>query len=277
MKIKLLALLVISSVFLQQSQAAVDDFTGYSGSLYGNNGGNASGSISWTGAWSDQGFASSPNVINGALGTVNGFSSSAPYVEYPLNNSQGGINVLEATRGFTFQSGNTLFIYGLVAVGNSGTLNTSSSFGGIDLYEGSTEKLLIGERFGQSDWGATTSSALGSSGNNSTVSLGNYTTALIVGKLDQSANQFTFWVNPDFSKTESLNAPAFSLSWNSGDDDDVDTIRLRGGNANNGNTWQFDNINMTQISPFAVPEPSTLAIAGLSGLAALLVIRRRRN
>lgn len=273
MKTNLPFLLVPALLFtIPAAQGAVDDFTGYSGSLYGKSGGSSSGGISWTGSWADQGFASSPNVILSGMGNVNGFASSSPYVEYPLNNSQGGINILEATRGFTSQSSqSSIFFYGLVAVGN---FNSANSYGGIDLYQGSTEKLLIGERYGQGFWGATAGSALGSAGQNSSVAIGNFQTTLIVGELNQQSDTFTFWVNPDFNQTLAQNTPAFSLSLTG--DATVDTIRLRGGNANDGNTWQFDNINVSTISPFAVPEPSTLAICGLSGLATFFMIRRRR-
>ena len=92
-------------------QAAVDNFDGYTGGLFGQGGGSTTGSIAWTSGWSDQGFGSSANLIQSNLGSVNGFGSSLPYVEYPLNNSQGGANVLESTRTFTAQSSNNSVVY----------------------------------------------------------------------------------------------------------------------------------------------------------------------
>jgi len=84
------------------------------------------------------------------LGTVNTVASATPYVEYPLNNSMGGINILEATRTLasTVSSG-TIYVYGLMAVGGAGggSFSTANSYGGIGLYNGTSEKFLIGERW----------------------------------------------------------------------------------------------------------------------------------
>src|SRR5205823_5616103 len=82
--------------------------------------------------------------------TVNTVTSSTPYVEYSLNNSMGGINILEGTRNMssTISSG-TIYVYGLMAVGGAGggSFSSSSSYGGIGLYNNTTEKFLIGERY----------------------------------------------------------------------------------------------------------------------------------
>jgi hypothetical protein len=255
----------------------VDNFTGYSGSLYGQNGGNSSGGIFWTGSWGDQGFASSPNVVPNALGSVNGFGSTAPYVEYPLDNSQGGINVLEATRGFSSQSGQSaIFVYGLVAVGGAsgGNFSANNSYGGIGLYAGGTEQFLVGERYQSGNWGATASGNLNGSGQDSSVAIQTFTTTLLLAEINQQTDTLTFWVNPDFNLTAAQNTPAFSVNFGTGDST-IDTIRLRGGSTNDGNKWQFDNINVTQVAPFAVPEPSGASLI-VVGLAGLVCLRRRK-
>jgi PEP-CTERM motif len=262
------------------AHAAVDNFDGYTGSLFGQSGGSTTGSIAWTGGWSDQGFGSSGNLISSNLGSVNGFGSSAPYVEYPLNNSQGGANALESTRTFTAQSSNNavVYVYSLVSVGNgNGPVNTTGSFGGLGIFSGTNELFLIGERFQQPTWGLQVNNlTLNGMSGDSAVSLGNFTTTLLLAKIDQAANTISLFVNPDFSQTEASNTAAVSLNYGTLPDS-FDTVRLRAGNANTGNVWQFDNVNVTNISPFAVPEPSTLALlTGPALLGAWFSIRRRR-
>jgi hypothetical protein len=232
---------------------AADSFTGYSESLWGESGGSG-----WSGAWSDQGFSSSPNVIQDPLGTVNTVVSTAPYVEYPLNNSMGGINILEATRSLssTVSSG-TVYVYGLLAVGGAGggSFSTASSYGGIGLYNGMTEKFLIGERWQAANWGATASGNLNGAGADSSTSIGTFTTALLCARIDFTARTLTLWVNPNFNQTESCSTT--SASFNFGNNDaSFNVVRLRAGNANNGNKWQFDNINITTVSPFAASGPT---------------------
>ena len=124
-----LATLFAGMLLAGPAQASLDNFDGYTGTLYGQNGGSASGGISWTSPWGDQGFGSSPYIVQNPLGSINGFASSTPYVEYPVDNSQGGLNVLEAIRGFTSQAGQpAIYVYGLVSVGGvSGGFRTINS------------------------------------------------------------------------------------------------------------------------------------------------------
>lgn len=236
----------------------VDNFTGYSGSLYSQSGGTG-----WSGNWSDQGYASSPNVIQSPLSNVNTVVSSAPYVEYPLNNSMGGINILEATRTMssTVSSG-TVYVYGLMAVGSAsgGSFSTADSYGGIGLYNGTTEKFLIGQQWQSAYWGATASGNLNGAGANSATSIGGFATTLVCARIDFTARTLTLWVNPNFNQTESCCASSASFNFG-GNDASFNVVRLRAGNANNGNKWQFDNINLTTVSPFAAFGP-TASVSG---------------
>jgi len=237
---------------------AADDFTGYSASLYGQSGGSG-----WSGAWADQGYASSPNVVQSALGAVNTIASSVPYVEYPLNNTMGGINILEATRSLsaTVSSG-TMYVYGLVAVGGAdgGSFATANSYGGIGLYHGTTEKFLIGEQWQTAYWGATASGSLNGAGANSSVAIGTFAPALLCARIDFTARTLTLWVNPNFNQTEACCAPSASFNFGS-NDASFNVVRLRAGNANNGNKWQFDNVHLSTESPFAALGP-TATVSG---------------
>ncbi len=251
---------------------ATEDFSGYSGSLYGQGGGSG-----WSGNWYDQGFGTSPNVVDAALSGVNTVSSTSPIVEYPLNNSMEGANVLEAVRNLnaTVSSG-AVYVYGLVAVGGAsgGSFSTASSFGGIGLFNGTTEKFLIGQRWQAGYWGATAASSLNGAGADSSSSIGTFATTLLCAKIDFNARMLTLWVNPNFNQGEAC--AAASASFNFGNNDaSFNTVRLRAGNANNGNKWQFDNIHLTTVSPFAPAGPtadvsgsSTICLGGASTISA---------
>jgi len=260
------------------AEAAFEGFTGYdtgsggNGSTFTNNGGSTTGSIAWTGAWGEAGSNQSAAVLDFNLGTVNTVTSVNPTAEFEV-----GGNTLESIRGFDAQANQSaVYVSTLIALGKDGGADTTNSFGGIGLFEGGTEKFLIGQRFGATNWGATASGDLGGDGNDSSVAIGNFSTALLVAKVDQVSNQLTFWVNPDFAQAEGDNVAAFTLSWDGSDDDDIDTLRLRGGDANTGNKWQFDNVEVTLASPFfVIPSPTALP-AGLM-LLTLAGMRRRRS
>ncbi len=264
MKVSLMTTFVAGSVAAAAgvASAAIEPFTGYSGNLWGNNGGSASGSIAWTSAWGDTGFGNSPDIASGSLGTVNTVTSSDPYASKTLG-------YLEATRSFTPQSNTVVYVSSLVQIGS---FASADNFGGIGLFEGGTEKFLVGQRYQATQWGATTSNLTDGGGQDSATSIVSDTTALLTVKIDQVNNQLTMWVNPDFAQTEGANTPAFIQTWSDGNDD-IDQIRLRGGNFNAGSAvWRFDNIEVSGSTPF-VPEPASLAMLGLGGLA---MLRRRK-
>jgi hypothetical protein len=167
-----------------------------------------------------------------------------------------------------------------VRLGNDfGGLNVNDSFGGIGLFDGTggggTERFLIGQNFQQDNWGVTVVGAgsANSTDGTQTLSANEFVTRLLLGVIDQGANTIKLYVDPNFSLTEAANAGNLKLTFNYGAvADTFQQVRLRGGNANNGNTWQFDNLNITQTSPFAaaaaIPEPSTILlwVVGLVGL-----------
>ncbi len=219
------------------AHAAVDNFDGYSGSLFGENGGSTSGTISWTSSWTDPGPNSSAAIINAPMGSINGFASTSPFAEYTLNTQTSNIDQNESTRAFTSQSGSTVYVYGLIAVGKTGGVTTTGSFGGFVIYRGGSELFLIGERFELGVWGIQVNGTnLNGTSGDSTVSLGNFTTTLLVAAIDQAANTISLFVNPDFSQSIEANSAAFTLNYG-GNNDAFDTIRLRAGNENTGNTW----------------------------------------
>ena len=248
------------------ASAAVENFDGYSGTLNGQNGGSASGGVDFDGAWT--GVEGTINVVSGFgdIGTAGGVSSSDPFVEAGPGFSQ------QAARGIDARSDTVTYVYGLVSIGDGGDNSLANGFGGIGLYEGGIEKFLIGQSFNGTNW--SLASSVGTTGGNGTSDdpIGDFSVALLVGKLDQVNNTLSLFVNPDFSQTEEQNTVDAFLTYDATADDDFNTIRLRGGS--NDNTYQFDNLNVVADSPFAaIPEP--LAALGGTAMLGLIVLRRR--
>ena len=249
------------------ASAAVDNFDYPAGPLAGNNGGSPSGGVAFTGPWTNT--EGTINVVAGFgdIGSAGGVSSSDPFVEAGPGFSQ------QTSRGVTSRTNTVTYIYGLVSIGNGDDDTLSNGFGGIGLYEGGAEKFLIGQSFSGTNW--SIASNIGTTGGNGTSNdpIGDFDVALLVGKLDQAANTFDLYVNPDFGQTEADNTVDASFTFDAGADDDFDTVRLRGGS--NDNTYQFDNLNITGDSPFTpIPEPVT-ALGGITMLG-LVALRRRK-
>ncbi len=251
--------------------AAADYFDGYTDTLYNQGGGISSGGIDWVYPWGDGGFGQSAYIVDGAIGPVNNYLSFSPYAEFTLDS----FAPLESIRSFTPQSNdNALYIYALVSFhGTPG----QDSYGGLGLYNNGDEKFLIGQRYNSTTWGVETQN-LNGAGMSSTVPLGDFTSTLLLARINQFDNLLTFWVNPDFGLPASdvTNTPAFTFDYGPGVDD-LENVRLRGGNVGNGNKWQFDDINVTLDSPFApeIPEPASVATVVLGSTAHALRRSRR--
>lgn len=103
--------------------------------------------------------------------------------------------------------------------------------------------------------------------NFSALSAGIHVSLAISGALNSSTEGFIFTVSP-FSG----GSPLYTTS-GSFDSSSLNTASFTYLDSNTTGNGYFNNLNIT---PEAVPEPATLALAGLGGLAALLVIRRRK-
>lgn len=240
---------------------AIEEFNYTGSSLFGQNGGSTSGSIAWTGAWGDVGFGTSMGINPISIGAVSTETSTSAIAEFGL-----GSPSFDSRRGFTSTSGATdLYIWGLVRINH---FNTANSYGGIGLFNGGGEFFLIGQTYQSANWGFATTIGGGSNGDTG-VAIQSGVTALIVARLNQVTGTMSMWVNPNLAGPETApNATAFV-----GLGATVDTVALRGGLANNGNNWQFDNLHVERGSPFNVPTPGAAALLGLGTLAAG---RRRR-
>ena len=239
-------------------QAASDAFDYSESSLYGQSGGSSSGGIGWTSSWYDGGAATSATVIDAALESF-GSDGSDPYqstsriVEYTLDDVAAS---LESIREIGHQSGKVVWVYGMVAVGNAFVpdVNMRDSFGGFGLFEGGNEKLLIGQPYEAGVWGVA-SAMSGGDTHLSLRSIGSNEGVLLVAKIDQTANLIQVWVDPPLSSASEYDgAHDIEFSYGSGVDDDFDRIRIRGGNYNTGNVWQFDNLQVTGDSPFCADD-----------------------
>ena len=250
------------------ASAATDNFDYPAGPLAGNNGGTASGGIAFTGPYVNEEGATNVVAGFGNIGTAGGVSSSDPFVEQGPGFSQ------QVSRGFTPQAGTVVYVSGLVSIGDGADDSLAGSFGGIGLYLGGTEKFLLGQAFSGTNFALSATNVGDVSGNGtSDAPIGDFDVALLVGKLDLTNNSLSLFVNPDLSQSEADNTVDSSITFSGSGA--VDTVRLRGGS--NDNTFQYDNLNITNTSPFGgggvIPEPAGAAL--LVGGLALAGLRRR--
>lgn len=252
MKSKTLCLAICLFTSLSQADAAIiasDLFSYANGNLAGNSGG-AGWSTTWT---NTEGIAT---VAEGqAIVAATPNQQQARVLSAGLS-GDATIWIRFEAQQFTTLTGST------------------NSYGGLGLYNGTTEQVLIGKAWpGPYEWRAGTGGALVAPVVPvSTLSL---TTVLAKITLNATGNDtLDVWLNPaDLSSESTLGTAAISRS-----DADLsfDRVRLRAGSGAGGTeSWQFDNLVLaTTLGEVAsVPEPSS---ALLGGIGLLALFRRRR-
>jgi hypothetical protein len=144
----------------------------------------------------------------------------------------------------------------------------------INMYVDASNNFTVGTR----DDGADPSNG----GNNTTgsaIALGTGTTHLLLFRIDSKAgnDDFYAWWNPDLS-TFNPGSTA-GTQWTSiGIDDFATTSNLAAFTLDSSNSAQvtFDELRLGDSFTAVIPEPSTFALFGLAGLAAMVGLKRRR-
>lgn len=227
---------------------ATDDFSYANGNLAGSNGGTG-----WSTTWTN-----TEGTATVADGMANVAATPGQQATRVLSAAQSGT----ATIWIRFDGRQSTTLAG-----------TTDSYGGLSLYNGGTEQLLIGKAWpGPYEWRAGTGGTMvGPSSPVPTLSL---TTVLARVTLNSAGNDsLEVWLNPaDMGSEGALGAAQITRS---DTDLNFDRIQLRGGSAAGGSeSWQFDNLRLgTTLADVAVPEPSATL---LGGLALLGFLRRRR-
>ncbi len=258
------ALLAASAVVSAAPLLATDNFDSYAaGSIAGANGGSG-----WAGAWARAGSAGTANVVAQGSGNALAFSGN--------DNGASAYRQLAST-----VSGTVLVDF---------TVRTSAALERND---------FLGLWFGNSASGTHTGEPnLGLKGN---CDQANNCTADVFGRLNSNTigyapgsdlladtdyrivgllsksggnvyDSLQLWFNPTGANLWDLGAPSFALSPNLGSGlSSFDTIGFRTANIGGGPTITVDNLSIQQI-----PEPASLALAGIALLGLVATSRRRR-
>ncbi|MCC6681613.1 MAG: hypothetical protein IT445_11985 [Phycisphaeraceae bacterium] len=264
---------------------ASDDFESYTA---GSSLVTQSGGTGWTGPWY------SGNAGSGA--TLNNVTAQAPGLPYPDGQREeilGSLNGATAYHQFTTplaDNANDVYYISFDAQNTNGGLR----FFGVALFAGTSEQTLIGQGSGQTNWTVGNVDTGGGTKGTivSTVATTNASHLLVKVTMSGAGTTETlsFWVDPDYTKpiTDAANVAARfadEVIWYgsstaltpTGLPGSVTQIRIGGGTTTtSGGAYSahwIDNLLVTTDSPFAIPEPASLA---LIALGVPLVIRRKK-
>ncbi len=228
--VSMIASCVLAAGAVQASVITYDDFAGIT-SLDGSSGG-AGWSDSWTGG-----------SYTAVAGILTGTGES-----YRTLSSEFG------------SSGEVWMSFDAVRV-------SGSSYGFVSLFDGGTERLIIGDWYTQGVWGLE-NKATGERLNTAIDNSGTYRTAVV--RLTLDTGTVDLWVGDDAVTAVDVSGEA-DLTSTGGTFAGVDTVRIGNGfSASVGDLILGD----TYEDVNAIPEPATLGMIGAFG-GAMLFIRRR--
>ncbi|MGB0992752.1 MAG: PEP-CTERM sorting domain-containing protein [Akkermansiaceae bacterium] len=171
----------------------------------------------------------------------------------------------------TLNAGSTVFVgFDWTITNNAGETGAGGFFGGLGVYNGAGERLLIGNGWPQLTYSGGASGTIEDTGIAYTLN----TTVRIVAELtttnDGSGNDtWRMWVDPS---TGDLGSPdAERTDWTI---DDLTQLTHRAGNSPASTTMSNVVIADDFSSAVSVPEPSSAALVGLGGMA--FILRRRK-
>jgi hypothetical protein len=200
--------------------------------------------VSYTNTWSfTTGFSSLPAVLPGPFTVSNS-------VDLSIFTAAG-----DPWLGTNYLSTSSQTLYARFSMKFDTTNNTSSTYtwGGMDFFQGSSEKLLFGKNGGSPNWSTAIDGANGPDLHPVVTVVTNdwHTIVVRINYEDGSPANETVWLDPDFAQTEA-NQPQVPITLS--DDNTFDNIRLRCGF--NDASATFSNIVMATTSAdvgFLVP------------------------
>ncbi|HEX2750043.1 MAG TPA: PEP-CTERM sorting domain-containing protein, partial [Verrucomicrobiales bacterium] len=182
--------------------------------------------------------------------------------------------------GYTAGSSSTplYFRFTLTVNDNTGETGGGGFFTGFQLYGATIEHLAVGNNWTSVNWGGYFGpgdfqlNANAGAGGVNPISPGE--TASFVLKLTQSTGTAVVWFNPNLGVPEAAQDTGLTTTLTGlGANAAFDNIRIRAGNGTGSTT--FSAMSVQTDSPFAVPEPSGVLLAGLAGM--VMASRRQRQ
>jgi hypothetical protein len=232
-----------------RAATAVESFDYAAGSkLIGQNGGSG-----WATAWGTVTSATTNSAIGSGSLTYPGVTSAGNKM-ISVATGNGDSRALR-TLATSYSSG---IVYFSTLAEN---LNDTLRYFGLALYNGSTEKVLLGQNSGYPNWTLSNVFTNGLAAGTLMSAVDSSALALLLLKVEFNASsvnpsyeRLTFWVNPDLSQPESaataVGGQAFSTSIDYGT---INGVRIGAGNAAPAPLIYMDEVRVSTVSPFAPP------------------------
>ena len=160
-------------------------------------------------------------------------------------------------------------------------LNDDARYWGLKLYAGATEKMLIGQGSTYENWTIDGITTNGTSESVLQSTVDSNASALLLVKLELGAyagthDLITFWVNPDLGSVENVGTAVGGTSLIGVTRGDLTTVRIIGGGYSETvgvPNFNMDDLSLSDVSPFAIPEPATMGLIGLCSVGLFLYRR----
>ena len=170
--------------------------------------------------------------------------------------------------GTTISNDSAVYLVGTMKFVNE-VLITTTSYNVIRTATAANDGMIaMGQGWGDSVWGMASGGVT-----ESTIDITTQVPTLLVMRIDQVAGENRVWINPDLTGDVPLDATADIVR--NVENNNIAKIEYAGGNPT-GNVVEYTDVSVYYggDTPFNVPEPATMSLLALGGVA---MLRRRKK